>query len=71
MIGLWYFLFFGVVACFITLTWSGVQWATAKKDKAKRTRARGRIKWALIGLVAAFLTHFIFNMILNLYPTEY
>jgi Type IV secretion system pilin len=58
------------VSCLVTLTWSGVQWATAKKEKAKRARAKGRIKWALIGLVAAFLAYIILNIILNLHGLD-
>jgi amino acid permease len=57
----------GAVICFIPLTWSGVQWAFAKKDKAKRARAKRRILWSLIGLVAIFVAFFIYNIILGLF----
>jgi undecaprenyl pyrophosphate phosphatase UppP len=52
-----------VVVCFITLTWSGVQCASTKKDKAKRARAKKRILWWLVGLVVSFVAFIILTYI--------
>jgi hypothetical protein len=49
----------GAVVCLITLTWSGLQWLSAKKDKAKRVRAKKRMLWSLGGLVATSISTFI------------
>jgi cation transport ATPase len=57
----------GFVVCLLILLWSGVQWAVAKKDKAKRARAKRRTLWSLAGLVAFFVGFFIFNVILGLF----
>jgi O-antigen/teichoic acid export membrane protein len=50
---------FGLVVCLVALTWSGVQWAAAKKDKEKKARAKRRTIWSLVGLVVTFLSYFI------------
>jgi Type IV secretion system pilin len=47
----------GVVLCLITLTWSGVQWASAKGDTEKRARARIRLTWSFIGFVVFFMAY--------------
>lgn len=61
-IGLGFFWICGVVVCLFIMARSGVQWATAKKDKAKRARAKRRIIWSLVGLLAVFLTFFIIRV---------
>jgi hypothetical protein len=68
--GLAYFFIVGAVVCLITITWAGVQWATAKKDKAKRARARGRIIWSLVGLVGVFVAYFILSVIVSLFSLD-
>jgi cytochrome bd-type quinol oxidase subunit 2 len=57
----------GIVVCLITLTWSGMQLVFTKKDKAKRARARSRIKWSLVGLVVLFVTFIIVTYILAMF----
>jgi ABC-type Fe3+ transport system permease subunit len=52
-----------VAVCFITLTWSSVQWASTEKDKAKRARAKKRIRWSLVALVVSFVTFIILTYI--------
>jgi hypothetical protein len=65
--GLSLFFVFGVVVCLLSITWSGVQWATAKKEKAKRARAKRRILWSLVGIVLTFLTYFILRVTIGLF----
>ena len=60
--GLSLFFILGVVLCLITVTWSGMQWAASKKDKAKRARAQRRIRWSLAGLVAILVAFFILSI---------
>jgi heme O synthase-like polyprenyltransferase len=57
-------LLLGFVVSLISILWSGLQWATAKKDKAKRARAKKRVLWSLAGLAAIFVAFYIFNVIL-------
>jgi hypothetical protein len=59
-------LLLGFVVSLISLIWSGVQWVTAKKEKEKIARAKRRILWSLVGLVATFLTYFILSVILGI-----
>jgi hypothetical protein len=61
--GLTYFLIFAIVLCLISITWSGVQWASASGDKEKISRARGRITWSIVGLVIVSLTFFILSLV--------
>ncbi len=56
----------GFVVCLLIFLWSGVQWAFAKKDKAKSAKAKGRTLWSLAGLVAIFVAFFIYNVIVGL-----
>jgi hypothetical protein len=57
----------GAVVCFIALIWSGVQLVFPKKEKAKRARARSRIKWSLVGLAVFFATFIIVTYILAMF----
>jgi hypothetical protein len=59
-------LLLGFVVSLISLIWSGVQWATAKKEKAKRARAKRRALWSLAGAVAIFLIYFVLSIIIGL-----
>jgi len=57
---------FLVLSVFLTLIFlilGGVQWISSGGDKAKIQSARGRITWAIIGLIVAMLSFFIVNLI--------
>jgi type IV secretion system pilin len=47
-----------------------MQWATTKKDEDKRARAKKRLLWSLVGLVAIFVAFFIFNVIVGLFSAN-
>jgi hypothetical protein len=59
-------LIFGFVGSFICLLWSFVQWGTEKKDEEKRARAKRRILWSFVGLVATFVIYFILSVLLGI-----
>jgi Na+-driven multidrug efflux pump len=68
--GLSLFFILGVVLCLISIVWSGVQWVTGKKDKAKRARAKRKILWLIVGLVITFLITFILNIIYSFFAIK-
>jgi hypothetical protein len=57
------FLVLSVILTLIFLILGGVQWISSGGDKAKIQSARGRITWAIIGLIVAMLSFFIVNLI--------
>jgi hypothetical protein len=66
----WGFLICGVVVCLISIRRSRSQWASAKGDKEKIAKVRGRIIWSLVGLVGVFVTHFILSVIVNFFGVD-
>jgi cytochrome bd-type quinol oxidase subunit 2 len=59
----------GVVLCLVSIAWSGMQWASAEKDKEKRARAQRRIIWSLVGLlITFFLTLIVTFLAITLSP---
>jgi hypothetical protein len=61
--GLVYFIIAAIILSLISMTWSGVQWASSGGDKAKVAAARGRITWTIIGLVIVLSVFFILSLI--------
>src|SRR6185369_5551090 len=57
------FIIIGMFLLVIYIVWAGIQWITSGGDKAKLTAARGRLTWAIIGLVVIFSSFFIINAI--------
>ena len=47
------------------LIYGGIKWIISGGDKTKVEAARGTIVAALVGLVLAFLSYFIINLVLN------
>jgi Type IV secretion system pilin len=47
----------------VSVAWSGLQWASAEKDKEKRARAQRRIIWSLVGLFITFFLTLIVTFI--------
>jgi hypothetical protein len=62
--GLQYLFYIGVFLCLIIMVRSWLQWSSANKDKEKRARAKRRILWSLVGLIATFVTYFILSVFL-------
>lgn len=52
-----------IVIVVAMIVWSGIQWASSGGDKGKVAAARGRMTWAIIGLVVVLTTFFILNII--------
>lgn len=48
---------------FFFLLWGGIQWIISGGDKQGVEKARGRITWAIVGLVISFLSFLIINML--------
>lgn len=61
--GLNIFMIVALVLCLFSIAWSGFQWASSSGDKEKVARARGRMTWAIVGLVIVFSTFLILNLI--------
>jgi|SRR6185369_2107598 len=57
------FIIVGTFLLVIYIVWAGIQWITSGGDKAKLTAARGRLTWAIVGLVVIFSSFFIMNAI--------
>ena len=57
------FIIAGSFLLVIYIVWAGIQWITSSGDKAKLAAARGRLTWAIIGLVVIFSSFFIINAI--------
>ncbi len=68
--GLTMFMTVGIILCLIFIVWSGVQWATSSGDKNKLASARGRITWAIVGLVIILLVFFILNVVGKLFGVK-
>ena len=60
----------GLVVCLFLIVKAGMQWTTAEKDKDKRTRAKRRILWSLVGLIAAFVIYFILSVIKSFFGVD-
>ena len=57
------FIILGSFLLVIYIVWAGIQWITSGGDKAKLTAARGKITWAVVGLVIIFSSFFIIDAI--------
>ncbi|HEX8932101.1 MAG TPA: hypothetical protein VF810_03025, partial [Patescibacteria group bacterium] len=57
------FIVVGVFFLVIYITIAGIQWITAGGDKQKLSAARGRLTWAIIGLVIILSSFFIINIV--------
>lgn len=58
-----YFLIFGILLALIFITYAGIQWIMSGGDKTKVEAARGRIIYAIVGLVIMLLAYFIVKLI--------
>lgn len=56
-----------VIVATIFLIWGGIKWITSGGDKGKVEEARNTIIGAIIGLVIAFATFFILNIVATLF----
>jgi len=57
------FIIVGSFLLVIYIVWAGIQWITSGGDKAKLTAARGKLTWAIIGLVVVLSSFFIIDAI--------
>jgi len=53
------------------LIFGGIKWITSSGDKAKLDSARKTIIYALVGLILAFLSFFIVNLVGQLFGISY
>lgn len=51
------------VASLFSIIFSGIQWTTSGGDEKNIEKARGRLKYSLIGLIVALLSFFIIQFI--------
>src|SRR6185437_1143562 len=56
-------LILAVVLSLIFLIWGGAQWIASGGDKAKISAARGRITYAIIGLIVTLVAFFLVGFI--------
>jgi magnesium-transporting ATPase (P-type) len=61
--GITIFIIATVIITIIFIVWSGFQWAYSGGDKSKVAAARGRMTWAVIGLIIALAAVFIINIL--------
>lgn len=61
--GITIFLFICILLAFAFIVWGGVSWILSEGDKTKLDNARRTIIYAVIGLIIAFLSLFIINMV--------
>ncbi len=59
-----------IVLALAFLIYGGIKWIISGGDKTKVEAARGTIVAALVGLVLAFLSYFIINLVLNFLGIE-
>lgn len=60
-------LIFVIVLALFVIIYSGIQWIISGGDKQKVEQARGRLTFAIIGLLVAFFSFLIVNFIGNLF----
>lgn len=56
-------LILAIVMSLIFLVLGGIQWITSGGDKAKLQAARGKLTWAIVGLIISFSAFFIISLI--------
>ena len=66
-IGVSILLLAAVVIAIVFLIWGGIKWILSGGDKAAVEGARNHVIGAIVGLVIAFLTYFIINIVLNIF----
>ncbi len=49
--------FIGVFMCFIWLVWGAFQFLVARSNKEELARARGRMIWAIVGMIIILLAY--------------
>lgn len=62
-IGVTFLLVAITITALIFFIWGGIQWITSSGDKAKVEAARKRLVYAVIGLIVAFASYFIINLV--------
>lgn len=60
------FIFVVVLALFVII-YSGIQWIISASDKQKVEQARGRLTFAIVGLLIAFFSFLIINLLGHLF----
>lgn len=60
-------LLIAIVIGLFFLVWGGFNWITSSGDKQKVQNARNRIIYSILGLIVAFVSYFIINIILNFF----
>jgi TRAP-type C4-dicarboxylate transport system permease small subunit len=56
-----------ILLCLMYLIWGGIDWMLSGGDKQKIDRARGKIAFAIIGLIIVFLAFLIINAAFTLF----
>lgn len=59
-----------VILALFFFIWGGIQWITSGGDKTKVQNARNRMIYSIIGLLIAFLSFFIVNLIGNIFGAD-
>ncbi|HSA84472.1 MAG TPA: hypothetical protein VLF20_06345 [Patescibacteria group bacterium] len=57
------FILAGIFLMVIYIVWAGLGWITSSGDKQKLASARGRLTWAIIGLIIILSATGIINLI--------
>ncbi len=68
--GLTIFLIAAAVLCLFFLLFGGIKWIMSDGDKSKIDSARKTIIFAIVGLLLAFLSFFIINVVGGLFGVE-
>jgi hypothetical protein len=61
--GITIFLIIIIVLALISIVRAGIQMASSSGDKSKVAAARGRITWAIVGLIVALLAFMFVNIL--------
>lgn len=59
-----------IILSLVFIVLGGIQWITSGGDKSKLQSARGKITWAVIGLIISFVSFFIVSLIGNFFDVE-
>lgn len=68
--GLTIMIILAVFFALIFIVWSGLQWISSGGDKNKLAQARGRLTWAIVGLIITFATFFFLSAIGYLFRVD-
>jgi TRAP-type C4-dicarboxylate transport system permease small subunit len=55
-----------ILLCLMYLMWGGIDWMLSSGEKEKINRARGKIAFAIIGLLVVFAAFLIINTVFTL-----